>query len=100
MSPIDAVQVSLERRVDSLEKLLAWWTLLVAVGLMMEYGADLAEWSCGKWKPSKENRGTARFRWMPLFILVGAVFITVGVAGELYVEAGLTVASSDLPRQR
>ena len=96
MSPIDAVQVSLERRVDSLEKLLAWWTLLVAVGLMMEYGADLAEWSCGKWKPSKENRGTARFRWMPLFILVGAVFITVGVAGELYVEAGLTVASSDL----
>ena len=96
MSPIDATRVSLERTVGSLENLLAWWTLLVAVGLMMEYGAEAAKLSWDKREPTKKKRLTEQFLWIQVFILVGALFITAGVAGELYVEAALSVAASNL----
>lgn len=68
---------TLEASIDSLEKWLALMTALVVLGLILEYIPEIPE----------EFRRFRRERALkPLFIMAGAILITVGVAGELAVQ--------------
>jgi hypothetical protein len=70
---------SLESSLDSLERWLFAMTALVVIGLMLEYWHELPEAYC-------EMRRAGRWLWRPACIIVGAVLITGGVAGELLVQ--------------
>src|SRR6266516_3991335 len=92
---IDLIQAGLDRHVDSLQDWLAFWTCVVTVGLMLEYGGDLAKISCERLERERKRRPEEKqtteplkiFRWIPSFVVIGAILVTLGVAGELYVEA-------------
>ena len=71
----DVISAALERRVDILEAWLTFWTSLVVLGLLYEYGYSLFGF----------NKSRA-FRWVVRLSHLGAILVTVGVAGELYVE--------------
>jgi hypothetical protein len=82
MTPlVDASQVALQKRVDTFEGWLAFWTAMVVLGLMYEYGCEFAE-PTKQWPPGKPWP----FRWVVRLEKLGAIFVIVGVAGELYVE--------------
>src|SRR5690348_9883914 len=74
----DAIQ-ALERQVDVLSEWLIFWTGLVVLGLMMEYGSDFA-----KWKP-RNLKNPRSFIWVPIWGIMGGVLVVGGVAGEMYV---------------
>jgi hypothetical protein len=64
---------SLERSADSLAVWLTIFTTLVVIGLILEYRKDVL--------------GLFRsFEWAKLWAVTGGIFVTVGVAGELFVE--------------
>ncbi len=77
LSAIDGKIRNLETSLGSLELWLFWATLLVVVGLILEY-----------WHEIPEELAALRrtLSWKPLFVIVGAILITVGVAGELVVQ--------------
>jgi hypothetical protein len=66
---------ALERSLDSLGVWLAAWTALVVVGLIVEFGEDLRELIVER-----------PFKWRLFRAMVGGLLITVGVAGELFVQ--------------
>jgi hypothetical protein len=66
---------ALERYLDSLGVWLTVWTALVVVGLIVEFAEDL-----------KELIAERPFRWRLFRGIVGGLLITVGVAGELFVQ--------------
>ncbi len=66
---------ALERALNSLGWWLSFWTFIVVIGLIIEYSYDL----------NKLFR-TKPFKRALLMPLVGALLITIGVAGELYVD--------------
>ncbi|MGC2851383.1 MAG: hypothetical protein WB556_15465, partial [Candidatus Acidiferrum sp.] len=74
----DAIQ-TLERQIDVLAGWLGFWTALVVLGLMMEYGSDFA-----KWKP-KNLQNPRSFMWIPIWGVMGGVLVVGGVAGELFI---------------
>lgn len=80
--PLNPAQTALENRVDLLARWLVFCTGLVVLGLMLEYGGDLAE----KWRPDKRLGSKPSFIWIPLWIFMGGVLVVGGVAGELFVE--------------
>lgn len=87
----DFLQAVLERRVDVLARWLVFWTGLVALGLLLEYGSEAA-----KWKPNKNVRTPRSFVWVPLWAFMGGALIVGGVAGELYVEFLASRAENNL----
>lgn len=86
----------LERSISEFSKSLSWlngWlvamTAVVVLGLFIEYIPELRdEWKnfieAGAWKSLIERHSGA---WKPLAILLGAVMVTGGVAGEMVFEA-------------
>ena len=79
IEPGDVIR-ALETQVDVLAGWLAFWTALVVLGLMFEYGAAVATWS--PWKV----KNPLSFFWVPMWVFIGGGLIVGGVAGELYVE--------------
>jgi hypothetical protein len=69
-----------------------FWTGIVVLGLMLEYGGDWAE----KWRPNKNSRNGPSFVWIPIWIFMGGILVVGGVAGELYVEFSASRAENDL----
>jgi len=67
--------IALEKSLDSLEFWLAVATLLVVVGLVLEY-----------WHDIKDLLKTRPVKWKSVQQIVGAILVTVGVAGELGVQ--------------
>jgi len=82
----DLLREALDSRVDSLHRSLAAWTLLVAVGLILEYAPDLVK-LCGK-KQLEEHP----WLWMRVYAFAGPILVTAGVAGELFVGAEFGLA--------
>jgi hypothetical protein len=74
----EAIQ-DLEGRANVLASWLVFWTGLVVLGLMMEYGAEFA-----KWKP-KNVTPSRSFIWIWLWGITGGVLVVGGVAGEMYI---------------
>jgi hypothetical protein len=79
------VRMALEKRVGELEAWLAIFTALVVLGLLYEYGYDIAAFK----KPQQRS-----FKWVLKLEKLGAILVTVGVAGELYVEM-ISVAAQE-----
>lgn len=78
-SALESVSRSLESSLDRLAIWLAICTLLVVVGLIVEYWHDAEEfWVHATWP-------MAAFPWGKVKALVGGLLVTVGVAGELVV---------------
>jgi len=86
-SLLNVIHAALERRVDLLEEKLALYTALVALGLLYEYGYDI-DW----FKKSKPPLP----KWFPWLSHLGALLVTVGVAGELYIEVAAFGAQGNL----
>jgi hypothetical protein len=76
---------ALERSLDSLGAWLTVWTALVVVGLIVEFGEDLRELIVER-----------PFKWRLLRGMVGGLLITVGVAGELFVQFKAAKAETEL----
>jgi hypothetical protein len=89
---LDSVQTALENRVDLLARWLVFCTGLVVLGLMFEYGGDLAE----KWRPHKKLGNEPSFLWIPLWIFMGGILVVGGVAGELFAEFFASRAENNL----
>jgi hypothetical protein len=81
---LESAHAALEARVDVFEAWLAFCTALVALGLLYEYGYDLHAFK------------NSRFRWAARLTHLGAILVTVGVAGELYIEVVSSRAQEDL----
>jgi hypothetical protein len=69
---------TLDTSLDSLEHWLALMTALVVIGLVLEYWHEL---------PEAIDALKTAWSWRPLCIISGAILITVGVAGELFVQS-------------
>ena len=80
---------SLEKSLDSLESWLAIATTLVVVGLVVEYWHEIPE-SIQKLKDAR------KWLWQPVCIILGAILITIGVAGELGVQFFASRKGTDL----
>ncbi len=101
---LEFIRAALENTVDVLQQRLALWTAAVALGLLLEYGAELARISCDKLEKERKKRPAEhahedpqkRFKWISWFLVLGAVAVTVGVAGELFVEAEVGSAEARL----
>jgi hypothetical protein len=98
--PGDVIR-ALETQVDVLAGWLAFWTALVVLGLMFEYGAAAAAWRPGKVEPDldelklegggersnvRAGKSPRSFLWVRMWAFIGGVLIVGGVAGELDVE--------------
>ncbi len=77
-SALENVSRSLESSLDFWGVLLITATFLVVIGLVLEYRHDVAEFI------EQARRPAAVFPWRRLWELVGAILVTVGVAGELF----------------
>jgi hypothetical protein len=86
ISALESMANSLERSLDRW----SWWlsaaTILVVIGLVLEYWPDLIKLM--KSKP---------FDWLLLRTMIGGAFITIGVAGELIAQS---LASGDETKLR
>jgi hypothetical protein len=67
--------IALEKSLDSWEFWLTVATLLVVVGLVLEY-----------WHEVRELLKARPVKWKSVRQIIGAIFVTVGVAGELSVQ--------------
>jgi hypothetical protein len=79
LSTLERSIKSLEASLDSFETLLAWMTALVVIGLVIEYWHEIPE-------AIEEVREARKLLWKPACVILGAILITVGVAGELAVQ--------------
>jgi hypothetical protein len=78
LSALERNITNLETSLDSLEHWLAFMTALVVLGLVLEYWHEL---------PEAIDALKKAWSWKPLCIISGAILITVGVAGELFVQS-------------
>ncbi len=76
---------ALENSLDSLGVWLTVWTALVVVGLIVEFAEDL-----------KELLTERPFKWRLFRTMVGGLLITIGVAGELFVQFRASKVETDL----
>ncbi len=76
---------ALEKSLDSLGVLLAVWTALVVVGLIVEFAEDLRELITER-----------PFKWRLLRTMVGGLLITIGVAGELFIQFRASKVETEL----
>src|ERR1035438_6625742 len=90
MPVTDAIRTSLELSIDQLQNLLTVWTFMVALGLILEYGAIIA-------RTGHSKRNGPAFAWIQVFTILGGLFITIGVAGELVAESGIAVVMNRPP---
>jgi hypothetical protein len=79
---MDAIS-ELEQALGDLHSRLVFWTAVVALGLVIEYGPPF--WDLGKKLLRRVLRGEA-VRGLAVHVLVGGVLITGGVAMEMVVE--------------
>ena len=75
LSSLERIASNLEASLDSWGTWLSFFTLLVVVGLVLEY-----------WYEVKKLATERPFRWKAFQELLGAVLVTVGVAGELLIQ--------------
>src|ERR1017187_6258855 len=75
-SSLERIASSLESSLDSWEFWLAASTLTVVVGLVLEY-----------WYEVRKLASERPFRWKSFQELMGAVLVTIGVAGELLIQS-------------
>lgn len=78
----------LEGSFDRVENLLLGFTILVVVGLVVEYWDDIREFRHGLWE---RRTGLTRVShadplWRSARAVIGGVLVTIGVAGELLEE--------------
>lgn len=85
LSTLQSKARSLEASFDSWSNWLAFWTVLVVLGLVIEYQPDIAK----AWK-------SRTLDWSTLPTVVGGFLITVGVAGELGVQFGSSTVEEQL----
>jgi hypothetical protein len=83
---LELIRVEMERRAGSLESWLIFWTAFVALGLLYEYLYDLKMFE------------RAGFNKVTKLVHVGAAMVTIGVAGELYVEVVAPIANEAVRR--
>ncbi len=76
-SALESVSKSLESRLDFWGVLLLVATCLVVAGLILEYWHEVADFF------SEVQRPAAAFPWARAREMLGAILVTVGVAGEL-----------------
>ena len=76
---------ALEKSLDSLGVWLLVWTALVVVGLIVEFAEDLRELITER-----------PFKWRLLRTMVGGLLITIGVAGELFVQFRASKVETEL----
>ena len=89
LSELERRIASLEHSLDSWESCLTFFTLLVVIGLIFEYWHEIKE--IFDRLPKKE-----KLEWKHKFAVLGAFLVTVGVAGELYVEFKASGIQTDL----
>jgi hypothetical protein len=77
--------LSLEQSLDSFEFWLAFSTLMVVVGLVLEY-----------WYDVKRLVQERPFHWRALQEILGALLVTAGVAGELLIQFRASKIETDL----
>ena len=75
LSTLESTVKALETSLDSWGHWLVFFTLLVVLGLIFEY-----------WNEIGDLLNKRPFKWQHFLALVGAIFVTVGVAGELITE--------------
>jgi len=89
LSAIDREVRALERSLDSFEFWITVSTLLVVVGLIVEY-----------WSPLRELiesiKKSPPFPWKKLLEMTGGVLVTIGVAGELWFQSRASVQQAIL----
>ncbi len=81
LPPPEVLRSILERRIDLIGNRLAFWTTLVVLGLLFEYGAEIAGHIPNGWKPKNPRA----FKWIGIWKFTGMLLITSGVSGELFV---------------
>jgi hypothetical protein len=81
LSDLKTIQAGLEGQLEVLARWLVFWTGLVVLGLMMEYGPEFT-----KWKPRNLKKPRS-FMWVKIWVIMGGVLVVGGVAGELNVES-------------
>lgn len=80
LSDLDSISKALEASLERFGWYLAGFTALVVLGLIIEYWEDIVElWDEFRWP-------MALFPWKRLRALLGAIMVTIGVAGELAVS--------------
>jgi hypothetical protein len=94
-TPSDLTQ-ALESQVDILARWLVFFTGLVVLGLMLEYGGDAGKAAGAKWTSKKLFLNL----WVPIWIVLGGILVVGGVAGELYVEFFASRAENSLRELR
>ena len=80
LSALERRVSALETSLDSLEYWIAISTLLVVVGLIVEYWHPLSD-------VIKEIRKSPPFPWKKILEMTGGILVTVGVAGELWYQS-------------
>jgi len=84
--------VALENRVDELARWLVFWTGLVVLGLLLEYGGAAGKAVGAKWNSKKFFHNL----WAVLWPVLGGLLIVGGVAGELSIEFKASRAETEL----
>lgn len=85
LSALESSLKSLEMSSDSLEAWLTWSTLLVVIGLIIEYWHEVPE--------AVRDIQAGKNVWKALCLILGGVLITLGVAGELIFESRLAAST-------
>src|SRR6266568_3969617 len=89
---------SLEASVDKLRHWLTFWTLVVAVGLILEYRKQL--WAIALLSVKIIRLKSTPFDrciWRRLCIIsIGGILVTIGVMGELWIEFRASRVENDL----
>ena len=83
-----------ELRLDSLGTWLEFWTALVVIGLFLEYRDEFTKLIRARIDWSTLSR-CWRLDWKRAQSVIGGILVTLGVAGELYVQAGISIFSRD-----
>src|ERR1039457_695563 len=89
LSALERKISNLENSLSSLEIWLGLMTTLVVIGLVIEYWHEIPE-AIGDLRKAK------KWLWKPVCIILGAILITVGVAGELCVQFLASSKETDL----
>jgi hypothetical protein len=88
----DLIQAALESQVDTLARWLVFFTGLVVLGLMLEYGGGAGKAVGAKWTSKKLFLNL----WVPIWSVLGGLLIVGGVAGDLYAEFLASRAENNL----
>ena len=90
LSALNRASKVLESRLDSFGFWLTVFTLLVVIGLVLEYWHQIPEFIDNLMRPA------ALFPWKQFMEIAGGILVTIGVAGELVIQFRASRAETDL----